>query len=78
MTDPRFMRPGLDHAVDKVFEECGELIAALGKTMRFGWDSTDPVNTNNIETNAEWVRREMIDVVMAIQNLGNEMREKGF
>ena len=73
MTNPKYMRPGLDFARGKAVEECGELLAALGKSLRWGWLSRDPEPGASPETNADWVRREMADVRGALDNLEREM-----
>lgn len=72
MTDPRYMRRGLDFARGKMIEECGELCAALGKSLRWGWLSSNPEIADG-ETNAEWIAREMQDVRGALDNLQREM-----
>ena len=75
MTDQNYMRAGLDFAVGKMVEECGELMAALGKTVRFGWKSSDPgLPMNERETNRDWVLREMNDTRDALDNLWRELR----
>lgn len=74
MTDPKYMRPGLDFARGKAMEEAGELVAALGKSLRWGWDSFNPeLPRTERESNAHWVRREMKDVREALDNLEREM-----
>ena len=74
MTQQRYMRPGLDFAVGKAVEELGELQAALGKTLRWGWDSYNPeLPENERETNAAWVLREISDVRGALDNLEREL-----
>ena len=74
MTDPKYMRPGLDFAVGKAVEELGELQAALGKTLRWGWSSVNPkLPPEAQEPNASWVRREIEDVRGALDNLEREM-----
>lgn len=74
MTDPRYMRPGLPFAVGKAIEECGELCAALGKSLRWGWDSVNPeLPPSEQETNQVWVRREIADLRGALENLEREM-----
>lgn len=92
MTDPKYMRPGLDFAVGKTVEECGEaileigeLLAAIGKTLRWGWRSVNPETPADQETNAAWierkiadVRREIADLIGALDNLEREMAERGF
>lgn len=74
MTDPRYMRPGLDFARGKAIEELGELQAALGKSLRWGWASTNPeLPPAARETNVDWVRREIADVRGALENLEREL-----
>lgn len=77
MTDQRYMRPGLDFARGKLIEELGELQAALGKSLRWGWMSVNPeLPREQQETNADWVRREIVDVMGALENLEREMTMK--
>lgn len=76
MTDPKYMRAGLDFARGKAIEETGELLAALGKSLRWGWDSFNPeLPKATRETNADWVRREIADVRGALNNLEKEMND---
>jgi hypothetical protein len=76
VTDQRYMRPGLDFAVGKAVEELGELQAALGKTLRWGWESGNPeLPLQDHESNHRWVRREMADVRGALDNLEREMNK---
>ena len=75
MTDPKYMRPGLNFARGKAIEELGELQAALGKSLRWGWQSYNPeIPHIERETNAQWVRREIADVRNALDNLEKEMK----
>ena len=70
MTDRRYFRPGLNFATAWAAEECGELISALGKTLRWGWDSFNPeLPKEERESNRDWVKREMRDVREALDNL---------
>jgi hypothetical protein len=73
MTDMRYMRPGLEFAMGKAVEEAGEFLAAMGKTMRWGFSSTNPEKGPLSETNAEWLRRELADLRGALANLEKEM-----
>jgi len=76
MTDQKYMRTGLDFARGKAVEELGELQAALGKSLRWGWNSVNPeLPEAKQETNAQWVFREMADVRGALDNLEKEMIE---
>lgn len=77
MTDPRYMRPGLDFARGKVIEELGELQAALGKSLRWGWRSVNPELPRSQQvTNLVWVRAEMQDVRDALDNLEREIEKE--
>lgn len=76
MTQKKYMRPGLPFAVGKAIEELGELQAALGKTLRWGWLSFNPeLPEEEQETNVDWVIREMADVRNALDNLEKELKE---
>lgn len=73
MTDPKYMRPGLDFAAGKLVEELGELLAALGKAMRWGRDSFNPeLPPAAQEPNWHWIEREIDDVLGAIANYRKE------
>jgi hypothetical protein len=51
-----------------------KLQAALGKTLRWGWDGYNPeLPMRDRESNSLWVRREMKDVREALDNLEREM-----
>src|ERR1700734_3366448 len=74
MTQRKYMRPGLDLAVGNAIEKCGELCAALGKTIRWGWDRYDPeIPPSERESNRDWVLRKLIDAVGALTHLENEI-----
>ena len=48
-------------------EECGEVLAAAGKTLRWGLDSCNPeLPPEERETNRDWLRRELVDLERAI------------
>jgi hypothetical protein len=70
------MRPRLEFAVGKAIEEAGEFLAAIGKTQRWGWHSVNPdLPPAEQETNAAWVRRELVDLRDALDNLQIEMKQ---
>ncbi len=51
-----------------VIEECGELLAAIGKSQRWGLLSYNPeLPESEQETNAAWVLREAADVQRALE-----------
>ncbi len=60
-------------------EECGEVLHAAGKMLRWGPDSVDPElpSHSRRETNAEWLDRELIDLENAI-NYAREVLAKRF
>lgn len=59
-------------------EECGEVLAAVGKTIRWGTESYDPtVGVNLRETNAEWILREIQDLKLAIKIVENDLKTGG-
>lgn len=71
---PQYMPKTLPATLGYLVEECGEVLAAVGKTQRWGPDSfnpelpeTDPYHvTGGRETNRQWILREMRDLSLAI------------
>ena len=66
--DERYLKDDFDSCLAHVVEECGEVIAAAGKTQRFGRWSTHPDKPDG-ETNDEWLRRELMDLLAAVVRL---------
>lgn len=74
MGDPRFLQKGFDKQLSHVIEECGEVLAAAGKTQRWGRESVNPlVPLSQKETNENWLRRELKDLKEAIERLQKTM-----
>lgn len=74
MSDPRYIREGFDHAIGHLIEECGEVLAAAGKTLRWGLKSVNPeVPEDEQETNEAWLRRELDDLEAAIIRMRLEL-----
>lgn len=84
MSDPKYLQDGLDaqaaHVVEEageVLKELGDLLAAIGKTKRWGWKSVNPeLPPHQREKNLDWVRRatapvrrEISDLLQAIDRL---------
>lgn len=65
-------------ALGYFIEECGECLAAAGKTLRWGFESFNPEPGASRETNREWLFREVADLEQAIIRLKilAEAREK--
>jgi len=68
MSHPDFVNRGT--RLGKFIEECGEALAAAGKSVRFGLDSMNPlVPEDQRETNRAWLKRELADLKEAIAML---------
>ncbi len=74
MSDPRFLQDGFDKRLAHVVDECGEVLAAAGKTQRWGADSVNPLlPPEQQETNYRWLKRELKDLQDAISRLQEYM-----
>lgn len=74
MSDDRFLQEGFDKQLSHVIEECGEVLAAAGKTQRWGRDSVNPLLPEHMqETNDAWLTRELHDLHRAILRLFSTM-----
>lgn len=77
MSDPRFLQDGFDKRLSHLIEECGEVLAAAGKTQRWGAFSVNPLlPESKQETNLVWLRRELNDLYEAMVRLDLAMRER--
>lgn len=76
MSDPRFLQDGYDKRLSHVIEECGEVLAAAGKTQRWGWHSVNPLlPPETQEKNVIWLARELKDLREAIVRLEASIAE---
>lgn len=74
MADPRFFQTGFDKQLAHVVEECGEVLAAAGKTQRWGRRSVNPLlPKEQQETNEAWLRRELADLRQSVDRLEQTM-----
>ena len=74
MSDPCFIQAGFEKQLATLVEECGEVLAAAGKTQRWGRDSVNPLlPKDQQETNEVWLKRELADLKGAIQRLETTM-----
>jgi NTP pyrophosphatase (non-canonical NTP hydrolase) len=77
MSDPRFIQHGFDKVLSHCIEECGEVLAAAGKTQRWGPLSTNPlIPFDERETNLTWLRRELCDLLDVIARLDSAMQDE--
>lgn len=70
MSDPDYFQEGFEAQLSHAIEECGEFLAAAGKTQRWGTLSVNPeLPKEEQETNIIWLIREARDVREAINRL---------
>jgi NTP pyrophosphatase (non-canonical NTP hydrolase) len=62
----RYYPKTLDQKLGYLVEECGEVLAAVGKTQRWGIESRNPNMGPTSETNRQWILRELRDLEQAI------------
>lgn len=68
--DPKYLRGGVPFCAAHAAEEAGELVAALGKLLRWGGQSVNPeLPRDQQEKNIDWVRREFADLCGAMERL---------
>lgn len=64
----------VDQKIGYLVEECGEVQAALGKTIRWGLRSYNPeLPEEQRESNAQWILRELKDLRRAINFVEEEL-----
>jgi NTP pyrophosphatase (non-canonical NTP hydrolase) len=63
---PEYMPRTIDQKLGYLVEECGEVLAAVGKTQRWGLESVNPEPGASRETNREWILRELGDLERAV------------
>lgn len=67
----------LEQKLGYLVEECGEVMAGVGKTLRWGIDSSNPeLPKEERETNRAWILRELVDLEGAIQRVKEELNAK--
>lgn len=77
MSDSRFRVNGFDDRLFKVVEECGEVLAAVGKTQIYGPFSSNPLlPPEEREFNIDWLKRELEDLKLAISNLEQSIEDE--
>lgn len=77
MSDPRFLQNGFDKRLAHLIEECGEVLAAAGKTQRWGPYSYNPlIPERDRVLNMHWLRRELQDLREAMGRLEEAMDQE--
>mgnify|MGYP001591100569 CR=1 FL=1 len=65
--NPRYEPQDVNQALGYLVEECGEVLAAVGKTQRWSLDSVNPeLPPDRQESNQKWLLRELADLSGAI------------
>ena len=66
----KYLRDDFESVLAHAVEECGEFLAAAGKTQRWGRKSFNPeLPVPDRETNEDWLRRELADVRLSLSRL---------
>jgi NTP pyrophosphatase (non-canonical NTP hydrolase) len=64
---PEYMPKNPQQRLGYLIEEAGEVLAAAGKTLRWGYESSNPeLMPEERETNRAWLKRELKDLKRAI------------
>lgn len=74
MSETKYLQEGFDKRLAHAIEECGEFLAAAGKTQRWGRHGYNPEPGSNRETNITWLMRELTDVEEAMARLRQTVR----
>ena len=73
--DPAYEPQSLEQKIGYLVEECGEVLSAVGKTIRWGLASVNPaLPVEQQETNKAWILRELPDLRKAIAILRTALR----
>lgn len=68
-----------DSKIGYLIEECGEVLSACGKSVRWGLDSFNPeLPPEKQEQNGEWILRELKDLKRAIRYVSKALKEEGY
>ena len=79
MSDSKYIRHDFKRSLAHLVEECGETLAAAGKTLRWGPRSFNPeLMPADRETNIAWLEREMNDLREAMDRLQKCINEGRF
>ena len=74
--NPQYRPTNTRQYLGYLVEECGETMAAAGKTLRWGLDSVNPeLPVSEQETNRQWLKRELQDLKLAIWMLEQNLQD---
>ena len=77
MADEKYIKGlNIDQRLAHCVEECGEILAAMGKTQRWGMLSVNPeLPPKDQERNIEWMLREWKDLKEAMGRFWDDYRD---
>jgi hypothetical protein len=74
---PEYEPTDTHQAISYLVEECGEVLAAAGKTLRWGlWSYNPELPVEQREFNIDWLLREMADIDSALSRVRKFIREE--
>jgi NTP pyrophosphatase (non-canonical NTP hydrolase) len=74
---PEYKPKTTDEKLGYLVEECGEVLAAVGKTQRWGLDAVNPeLPGDQQEENRTWILRELRDLTRAIRYVREALRDE--
>ena len=74
---PQYEPTTLEQKLGYLVEECGEVMAAVGKSIRWGIESFNPeLPAEERETNRDWILRELQDLKGAISRVEKRLAPK--
>ena len=76
---PEYVPTSFEAKLGYLVEECGEVLSAVGKTIRWGLDSFNPeLPAEERELNRDWIKREIIDLKRAIKFVEKSIDEADY
>jgi NTP pyrophosphatase (non-canonical NTP hydrolase) len=74
---PWYEPESAEQAIAYLIEECGEVLSAAGKTLRWGLASVNPeLPSEQREENRDWLLREMKDLAGAVKRVRSFLKEE--
>lgn len=74
---PQYEPKTTEQRLGYLVEECGEVLAAVGKAQRWGLESTNPeLPPEKREENQDWILRELKDLRGAIARVEKDLGER--
>lgn len=65
-----------EEKIGYLVEECGEVMAAVGKSLRWGLESVNPELPGEMqETNYNWILRELKDLKRAVRMVEDILKD---